>query len=450
METNELLKIIENDESQQIEFKARYARDVGESVCSFANTNDGTIFVGISDDHRMRPEDRIMGVSAKTEEKIAISSHSCKPSIYPRIHKEVHNGKIVFIVDVPYSQGIIHSFGNIAYMRVGRNDNPLSADEVVALAKKRRIVRFDDQLCGANISDIDEETIRRFVRTANETRRLDIAPNLPVEEVLEKLDLKLEDGLTNAAVLLFGRNPQRYVPSSELRCARFKGDELTFADLKVLRGNILEQIEDAEKFVMNNTALEAEVTIKFTREERWEYPLSAIREAVINAVCHRDYFSTANVQISIFDDKIEIWNPGELPPELTIADLRGVHKSFPRNRIIARILFLSKHIEQLGTGTQRMIQATLSYGLPELEFIQINNGFEVIFRKVEALLGGLNERQKQAWEYLRENEAITKSIYTDLCNCPPRTALSDIQDLVKKGILKREGIGKATVYRRIR
>ena len=297
METNELLKIIENDESQQIEFKARYSHNIGESVCSFANTNDGTIFVGISDNHRMRPEDRILGVSVKTEERIASLSHSCKPSIYPRIRKEVHNRKIIFIVAVPYSQGTIHSFRNIAYMRVGRNDNPLSAGEVVDLAKKRRIVRFDDQLCGADISDIDEETVGRFVRTANETRRLDIAQNLHVEGVLEKLDLKLESGLTNAAVLLFGRNPQRYVPSSEVRCAKFKGDGLTFADLKVLRGNILEQIECAEKFIMNNTTLEAEVTDRFTREERWEYPLSAIREAVINAVCHRDYFSTANVQI---------------------------------------------------------------------------------------------------------------------------------------------------------
>jgi ATP-dependent DNA helicase RecG len=97
-----------------------------------------------------------------------------------------------------------------------------------------------------------------------------------------------------------------------------------------------------------------------------------------------------------------------------------------------------------------MVHATVSCGLPEPEFMQIHDGFEVIFRKLEALLDDLNERQKQAWTYLREHEIITKAIYADLCRCPPRTALKDLQDLVKKGILKREGVGKATSYRRVR
>lgn len=451
MQTEELIKIIEDDENQQIEFKVNDRENIGESICSFANTNNGTIIVGISGDRRKQPEDRIVGVSEKVEEKIASITHSCKPSVYPEIIKEYHNGKLILFINVPYSGGTHHSFKNIVYKRVGSSDNPLSPDEVINIAKRQRIIRFDEQLCDAKISDIDEKKLRDFVISAKENRNLDINSHAQTGEILEKLNLLREDRLTYASVLLFGRKPQQYVPQSGVRCARFKGTELNFLDMKVLDGSVIEQIEDAGKFVLNNIRTEALVVPdRFTRTERPEYPFLAIKEAITNAVCHRDYFSTANVHVSIFDDRIEIWNPGGLPPELTIEDLKGTHSSIPRNQLIADALFLSKHIERWGTGTQRMIQDMLAYALPEPDFAQVRGGFEVVFRNAEAVLKTLNERQRQAWNYLRENETITRSIYADLCICPPTTALSDIQDLVKKGILKREGIGKATVYRRIR
>jgi ATP-dependent DNA helicase RecG len=157
--------------------------------------------------------------------------------------------------------------------------------------------------------------------------------------------------------------------------------------MKVLDGSVIEQIEDAGKFVLNNIRTEALVAPdRFTRTERPEYPFLAIKEAITNAVCHRDYFSTANVHVSIFDDRIEIWNSGGLPPELTIEDLKGTHSSIPRNQLIADALFLSKHIERWRTGTQRMIQDMLAYALPEPDFAQVRGGFEVVFRNAEAFL----------------------------------------------------------------
>lgn len=443
METQKLLEIITAGESQSVEFKSDFSPEVGKTICAFANTNQGIVLLGVTDDGK------IEGVSEKIEEQVANVAHSCKPSIYPEITKITQNRKLLLIAKVPHSRGILHSFKSIAYKRVGTSDMPLSPEEVIAFARQARIIRFDDQLCDAELSDIDEEMVRKFIKFAIVHRRLDIDPNLPVEEILEKLELKQGDRLTYAAVLLFGREPQRFALQSEVRCAWFKGKEsLSFRDMKVLRGNVIGQIDEAEKFVMNHISLAAQIK-GFLREEKWEYPLTAIREAITNAICHRDYFSTANVHVSIYDDRVEVWNPGGLPPELTIDALKRPHKSIPRNPLIANALYLIKYIERWGSGTQRIIQDTLTHGLPEPEFSESAGGFWVVFRKAEAFLESLNERQKKAWDYLRERDAITRSDYEKICDCSQRTALRDLEDLVRRGLLRQEGKGKKILYWRV-
>jgi ATP-dependent DNA helicase RecG len=192
-----------------------------------------------------------------------------------------------------------------------------------------------------------------------------------------------------------------------------KKRSLSFLDMKVLRGNVIEQIDEAGKFVMNHIRLGAEIK-GFKREEKWEYPLSAVREAITNAIYHRNYFSTANTHVSIFDDRIEIWNHGGLPPELSIEDLKKSHKSIPRNPLIANALFLIKYIERWGTGTQRIVEDAIAQGLPEPEFNETSGGFEVVFRKAEALLEEFNKRQKEVWGYLREKETITRAEYAKI------------------------------------
>jgi len=444
MRAEELLEILKAGESQSVEFKSEFSPEVGKTICAFANTNPGTVLLGATDDGTIK------GVSEKIEEQVANVAHSCKPSIYPEIKKVMHKGKLVLVVEVPQSKGILHSFKNIAYKRVGTSDMPLSPEEVIAFAREARIIRFDNKFCDAKLSDIDEEKVRRFIQAAIAHGRLNVDPNIAVDEFLEKMKLKEGDRLTYAAVLLFGREPQRFVLQSEVRCARFKGTtSLTFIDMKVLSGTVIEQIDDAEKFVMNHISLAAQIK-GFLREERWEYPLSAIREAITNAVCHRDYFSTANVHVSIYDDRVEVWNPGGLPPELTIDALKGPHKSIPHNPLIADALYFIKYIERWGTGTQRIVSDTLAHGLPEPEFSESAGGFWVVFRKAEAFLESLNERQKKAWDYLREKDKITRSVYAELCGCSIRTAARDLDDMLTKGLIKREGRGKNSYYRRLK
>lgn len=374
MNPEELIEIIDAGESQSVEFKAEVSTELGKSICAFANTNAGTILVGVSDDGRIKE------LAKDADERVAQIAHGCKPSVYPD----------------------------------------------------------------------DEAMVRSFVRTALAQRRFDIDPALPVGEILDKLELQQSNQLSHAAVLLFAKEPQRFVLQSEVRCARFKGtDSLNFIDMKVQRGNIIELIDNAEKFVMNHIRLAAEV-VDFLREEKWEYPLAAIREALTNAICHRDYFSTANVHVSIYDDRLEIWNPGALPPELTVEALKRPHKSIPRNPLLANALFLIKYIERWGTGTERVVKETLAHGMPEPEFSLRDGGLLVVFKKAEAFLASLNERQRKAWEYLRAKNSITQALYIQLCNCGVATAKRDLKGMADKGLIIKEGSARKTFYKRLK
>jgi ATP-dependent DNA helicase RecG len=180
---------------------------------------------------------------------------------------------------------------------------------------------------------------------------------------------------------------------------------------------------------------------KIERQERWEYPPEAIREAITNAVVHRDYLSSATVQVRIFDDRIEVWNPGLLPERLTIDDLKREHESIPRNRTLARLFFFIKYIEEWGTGTNRIINQCKAFGLPEPIFEERAGSFVVTIRKFPSF-EGLNERQIKAISYIKKEGNITNKKYQQINNVSKRTATYELSELVEKGILRRKGEGK--------
>jgi len=288
------------------------------------------------------------------------------------------------------------------------------------LAKESgRRVYWDELVCEeAKLEDIDEEKVKWFLRRARYERRLELDPETPFREALEKLELLRGAKLTNAAILLFGKNPQRFFIPSETRCARFKGIEpLEFIDMKVFGGDIIDQREDAVEFVKEHIKLHAKI-VGMERVERWEYPIDAIREAITNAICHRDYEIPASVQVRIFDDRIEIWGCGPLPDPLTVENLKQRHRSILRNPLIGKCFFWIKFIEQWGTGTNRIIDACLNHGLPEPVFEELSGSLIVTLREriTEEFLRekGLNERQIKAVSYIREKGSITNKEYQAL------------------------------------
>jgi ATP-dependent DNA helicase RecG len=253
---------------------------------------------------------------------------------------------------------------------------------------------------------------------------------------------------------LFGKDPQRRFIQSEVKCIRFKGVGVTgeMIDLRTVDGDVFDQLIEAEKFIFNNIALSAWIEEgKIQRQERWEYPPKAIREALANAICHRDYETTSKVQVRIFDDRMEFWNPGRLPEGWTVETLKQVHGSIPRNPSIAKQFFWVKYIEEVGTGTNKILEWCVDWGLPEPEFEFTGTSLVVTLRKSklnEEYLDtlGLNERQRKAINYMKKHKKITSNEYAELFSITDRTARNDLKSLLDKKILIQRGTSKKLTY----
>ena len=441
-----MVEIIKAGESETTEFKTSLAewRDVVETISAFSNKNGGTIFIGVGDNCEVIGTD----IGKNTIEVLANQiKQNVDPVVYPSIRVENMDGKQVIIVNVAeHGQKPVFAFGR-GVIRVGKSNQKLGSEGIRNLALNTSKVYWDGRACvDADLGDIDEEKLRWFLRGAKYERRLELDPDTPVRESLEKLDL-LRDGIpTNAAILLFGRDPQRFFGHSEIRCARFKGTKpLEFIDMKVFGGNLIDQREDAVEFVKEHIKLHAKI-VGLERVETWEYPIDAIREAVTNAICHRDYEEYSNGQVRIFDDRIEIWGCGSLPEPLTVDDLKQSHRSILRNPLIGKCLFLIKFIEHWGTGTNRIIDACVAHGLPEPIFEELSGSLVVTLRKIiskESLREmNLNERQIKAVSYVEEKGSITNKEYQVLFDVSRVTATRDLNLLERKDILKRIGKGK--------
>jgi ATP-dependent DNA helicase RecG len=449
----DLKKIISQGESETIEFKKSpsESKEIIKTISAFANTKGGRIFVGVSNSGKALSVE----IGKDTVERLVNQiTQNTDPKVHPHITVEKIDEKQIIIVKVKESSDhLVLAFGR-PYKRVGKSTLLMSKDEYerVILEKHKDKLYFDSQICKeATLGDIDNIKVKRFLERASFERRLDINPDINPKETLGKLNLIKKDKLTNAAILLFGKNPQKFFLQAETRCARFKGTEpLEFIDMKVFGGNIIDQREDALEFVKEHIQLHAE--IKGTeRIERWEYPIEAIREAVTNALCHRNYKISSNVQIRVFDDRIEIWGCGPLPEPLTVEDLRKKHDSVLRNPLIGRCFFLIKYIEQWGTGTNRMIKKCLSSGLPEPLFEEISGNLVVTFRGkiTKEYLEGLelNKRQIVAMEYIKKIGKITNKNYREIFpEISNETARFDLNTMVKKRLLNKRGEKKGVYY----
>jgi len=444
-------RLLNRKESETLEFKEtlRMKEEIGAAVSAFSNASGGAILIGVTDRGTVKGLD--IGKTTTTDLTEYIKKNT-DPNIFPEIKVHDVDSKKIISVTVKESHDKPVFFRGRAYKRVGDTSQKINSSEIRKLAKDSLPKTYwDEQFCeNASLADIDEEKVKAFLRKAKYERNYDIEPETPLKEALERLKLISSTKLTNAAVLLFGKKPQDFFMQAETRCARFKGTEpLEFIDMKVFGKSIIDQRDDAVEFVKEHIKLHAKI-VGTERVETWEYPIEAIREAITNAVCHRDYDVSSNVQIRIFDDRIEVWNPGTLAGGLTIEKLHGEHESILRNPLVGKCFFLIKFIEQWGTGTNRIIRETIAHGLPDPVFEDTKTSFVLTFRKYQIsddIFMELNERQKKAVDYLRIHKRITNKEYVQLNpGITDRTALNDLNDMFEKHIIKASGEKKSRFY----
>lgn len=250
-----------------------------------------------------------------------------------------------------------------------------------------RTVPFDAARCrDATLADLDSERMAWFVREARRARNFPLSENASPEELLSHLNLLHRDGPTHAAVLLFALQPQRFLISSEVKCAHFHGTEVAkpIPSYQVYRGTLFHIVDQAVDFVLSKISLSVGTRAASSQAPvRYELPPDAVREAIVNAVAHRDYTSSGSVQVMLFADRLEVWNPGNLPSALTLQKLREPHGSFPANPLLAEPLYLAKYIERMGTGTRDMIRLCREAGLREPEFA-VRDGFvQILWRPTQ-------------------------------------------------------------------
>ena len=262
---------------------------------------------------------------------------------------------------------------------------------LVKLLEDKELIRsgpFDATICkGATLDDIEPERIEWFVQTAQSKRGFPLSANVPSDEILTHLNLLRNGGLSNAAVLLFGKQPQRFFITSEIRCAHFHGNEVAkpIPAYQVYKGDVFQLVDQAVDFVLSridvsvgDRSASVDVPVKY------EIPRSAVTEAIVNAIAHRDYTSNGSVQVMLFRNRLEVWNPGHLPYHLSVSKLKQTHGSYPSNPLLADPMFLAGYIERIGTGIPDMIKTCIEAGLKEPSLIQEESFKTILWRKEEA------------------------------------------------------------------
>jgi predicted HTH transcriptional regulator len=316
---------------------------------------------------------------------------------------------------------------------------------------------------GATLEDLDEDKMKNFIHMARAKRNFPLPVETSPISLLTHLDLIDDKGrLANAAVLLFGKKPQKYFITSEVKCVQFYGNvvEKPMPAYQIYRGDVFELVDQATSFVMsriNNWVGTREEGEKADIPTRPELPIDAVKEAIVNAVCHRDYTSNASVQIMLFRDRLEVWNPGILPYGLTVQKLHGPHKSLPANPLLADPMYWNGYIEKIGTGTEDIINKCREYGLKTPEFYQ-EEDFRVVIWRTEnencvpecarSVPGVYQGVPGQLVDLIKANPSISRDELSKRLNISVRQVRKIIDQLRNDGVLTRQGgdAGRWTIH----
>ena len=438
-------------ESQNIEWKESWRDEYLKWICGFANAKGGKIIIGKNDNGE------IVGLAkAKRLMEDIPNKIQTQLGIICDVDLKDKDGKDYIEIDVkPYD--VLISYQGKYHYRSGSTKQELKGNALNKLLLKKAGKTWDDVVeSRAKLDDIEISAIEAFKKGATTSKRLPfIADEENIEQILDNL-LLVEDGnLKRSAILLFGKNPCRFFINAFVKIGRFgqTDDDLRFQE--VIEGNAF-QLADKTLEVLDRKFFVSPISYKgLQRVESWEYPYEAIREVILNAIVHRDYMG-APIQISVYDDKLIVWNEGSLPEDLTFEDLKKKHSSRPHNPILASTFFKGGLIEAWGRGTIKIINECKKAGLPEPIIEYSSGGISVTilknqFNEKSLIEKGLSTRQIKAIEFVKENRNITNKIYQEICEVSKATATRDLTELIEKfKILERSGeVGAGTSYKLI-
>ncbi|WP_312920782.1 ATP-binding protein [Stutzerimonas nitrititolerans] len=405
-------------ESQTLEFKRPWKDDYLRTICAFANGEGSRLLVGVDDDGQ------VMGLENGRE-------------LLETLPNKIHN-KLALLVDVILNQQEGREYLEVAvqgtyapvsyagkfYKRSGSNTVELTGSNLTHFLLKKYGKTWDDIAEERfSLADIDPLTVEKFKRLAQD-RIPGIQDEQSTKALLRKLNLYDGEHLKRAAILLFGRNPQQYYIQSHSKIGRFLS-ETDIQSSDIIEGNLIDQV-DRLMDVLRLKYLKAYISYDgMHRHETLEYPYDALREAIINALIHRDYTDTSNLQIRVYDDRLVMYNGATLSPEVPIEKFDQPHQSRPFNPTMAAVFYKCGYIENWGRGTLNIIDYCLKAGLPRPEFAYEWGAVRATFyrkqRQDEHAVGGVSGGVKKLLEFIEENPGLTAKAISEAMDTPLRT-----------------------------
>lgn len=441
---------------------ARSARQaLAETLVALANADGGVVLLGVSPRGAVQP-----GIDPAALRDLALEAAllSDPPLILPSPQiLEVEPGAALVLVQAPEGLPHVYSLKGVYWTRSGANNRPLTTSELRQLLLDRSESGFESKpVAEAALGELDEGRISRYLDQVGLPPDADGWQALISRGCVTRLTAEglptTEPAPTVAGLLLFGRDPQRFLRSAEVICVRYPGEVMGDEFVRQDIGGVLpDQVRQAEAFVTGNMRRGMRIR-GLAREETTEYPLPVVREAIVNAIAHRDYsIRGEGIRVLMFSDRLEVYSPGRLPGHVTLANLKD--ERYSRNEAIVAVLSDMGYIERLGYGIDRMIAAMQEAGLPAPLFEETSAGFRVTLRSASPDLVSaapqaqqwghsfLNERQETALAHIRQHGRVTNGDLTELYpDVHAETIRRDLADLVERNLILRIGSKRATYY----
>ena len=452
-------KQIRQGEGNGTEFKTdiRNLETIARTVCAFLNTLGGTVFCGVDDKGRLvgveGAEDHIQKIHAYLLESIT-------PKALFTVNVDNEDGKSIISIEVPQGKDRPYVFAGSVYVREGSSTRMADAEKLRDMVQSKSVAaeRWERRPSMAmEESDLDREEIRRIAQQAKESGRFEFGGEADDIQILQALAVYSAKGFTQAADVLFAKNPALRHPQTRVRVTRYASDKGgdAYLDDRLLQGPLVKVFEQAFEILSQHVRWEARFQSgDVRRTDRPEYPFEALREGLVNAFAHRDYSGfSGGVTVGIYPNRIEIWNSGHFPEGLQPSDLKKNHPSLPTNPDIAHVFYLRGLMERIGRGGQLIINACQAHSLPAPRWVDRATGVTLtIFGRTghEADLLSPNARQQSLLAQLRTGEQIRPGGYHQRFapDVSDRQARRDLVELEEAGLLLRIGKGAGTVYQR--
>jgi ATP-dependent DNA helicase RecG len=457
MDLKQLKSLVTQGESEILEFKrtTRERREAMHTLCAMLNHRGGRVLFGVE------PSGSIIGqqVSDHTIEEVAQEIQQIEPTIFPQIDRiDVKPGYQVLSVYVTTGPNVPYSYKGQAYRRMGNTSPKLSRNEYnrILIERFHGERRWETELANDwTVEDLDASEITRTADEAIRQGRLEDPGTRQPLELLRGFGLLKDERLMRAAVILFGKQNkiEAELPQCMIRAARFRGtDKSEFIDNKQFYGNAFDLLLKAQRFLLEHLPIAGRIVPGvFERIDEPLYPPVALREALANAICHRDYSSGAgSIGVAIYQDRLEITSEGKLHFDFTPEKLFQPHESKPWNPLIARVFHRRGIIERWGRGTLKMAELTQQAGLPRPEIEEGTDWVLVRFRPSryvppQEVKQDLSERQQLILQLLAEKPGIGRKAIQKSLGFNENETKSDLVRLHSLGLVRQEGKGRGTV-----